>query len=140
MSGGSLNYFYCEIHDHIGDFKDKELDNLVKDLAELFHDREWFLSGDTGEGDWNEARDKFKAKWFTQHGRQERIEKYLAEIRNEVLMSFGLGQYCYECENWTEEEMLSSYGNCPYRPHCLTHRYESMCKRFAPKLGTKEKV
>ena len=80
MSGGSLNYFYCQLQDHVGDFGDKELDELVKDLAELFHDREWYLSADYGEGSWNEARDAFKAKWFTDHGRQERIEKYLSDI------------------------------------------------------------
>ena len=38
MSGGSLNYFYGQLEEHIGDFGDKELDELVKDLAELFHD------------------------------------------------------------------------------------------------------
>lgn len=83
MSGGSLDYFCYTLEDHVGDFGDKELDELVKDLAELFHDREWFLSGDTCEGEWNEARDKFKAKWFTKVGRAERIEKYLYEAVEE---------------------------------------------------------
>lgn len=50
MSGGSLNYFYSQVEDHVGDFGDRELDDLVKDLAQLFHDREWFLSSDTNEG------------------------------------------------------------------------------------------
>ena len=90
MSGGSLNYFYNQLEDHIGDFGDKELDELVKDLAELFHDREWYLSADYGEGDWIEARDEFKEKWFTQHGRQERIEQYLSDLANEVRESFGM--------------------------------------------------
>ena len=65
MSGGSLDYFYSQLQEHIGDFKDKELDELVEDLAKLFHDREWYLSGDYCEGTWNEARDNFKKKWFT---------------------------------------------------------------------------
>ena len=43
MSGGSLDYFYTMLQDHVGDFGDKELDELVADLAELFHDREWYL-------------------------------------------------------------------------------------------------
>ena len=47
MSGGHLNYFCHSLEEHIGDFGDRELDDLVKDLAELFHDREWYLSGDT---------------------------------------------------------------------------------------------
>ena len=75
MSGGSLDYFYCQLQDHIGDFGDKELDELVKDLAELFHDREWYLSADYGIGDWNQARDNFKKKWFTKEGRKARIDK-----------------------------------------------------------------
>lgn len=35
MSGGSLDYFYTMLQDHVGDFGDKELDELVADLAEL---------------------------------------------------------------------------------------------------------
>ena len=59
MSGGSLNYFYTSLQDHVGDFADKELDDLVSDLAELFKDRELYLSGDTGDGTWAEARAGF---------------------------------------------------------------------------------
>ena len=51
MSGGSLDYFYCMLEEHTNDFDDKELNNLVSDLAQLFHDREWYLSGDTSRGD-----------------------------------------------------------------------------------------
>ena len=131
MSGGSLNYFYCQLDDHVGDFKDKELDELVSDLAKLFHDREWYLSADTGVGDWNEARDKFKAKWFTEHGRQERIEKYLSEISDEVRQMFGISdKYCRNCKHWTEEKKYDGrYGNCAFEEHCLNHRSES-CNKF----------
>lgn len=90
MSGGSLNYFYCELSEHEGDFGDKELDELVKDLAKLFHDREWYLSSDTGKGDWIISMNNFKKKWFTDIGRQERITRYLDEIRHDVLQSFGI--------------------------------------------------
>lgn len=64
MSGGSLYYFYCDLEDHAGDFDDPELDDLVTDLAKLFHDREWYLSGDTSIKRWIESRDEFKKKWF----------------------------------------------------------------------------
>ncbi len=90
MSGGSLNYFCYTLEEHIGDFGDKELDDLVKDLANLFHAREWFLSEDTKEESWDEARDTFKKKWFSDIGRTARIEKYLDDIREEVLKSFGV--------------------------------------------------
>lgn len=101
MNGGYLNYFYSELEDHIGDFGDKELDDLVKDLAELFRDRELYLSGDTGEGSWREARDRFKAKWFTEYGRKDRIEEYLMQTASELLDSFGFGVYCRNCIKWT---------------------------------------
>lgn len=130
MSGGSLNYFYGLLEEHVGNFGDKELDELVKDLAELFHDREWYLSDDTGVGDWNEARDEFKTKWFTEHGRQERIEKYLAELGEEVRQSFGISvRYCKNCKNWTMQESYHGrYGRCPYHEHCVMHRSESCDK------------
>ena len=135
MSGGSLDYFYCTLEDHIGDFRDKELDALVKDLAQLFHDREWFLSGDTGEGDWNEARDKFKAKWFTDTGRQERIEQYIHELTEEVRRSFGIGaEYCQDCGHWRpcaedEGDDYYLYGDCAFQKCCLMHRKEH-CEKF----------
>lgn len=90
MSGGSLNYFFCQLNEHIGDFDDKELDNLVSDLADLFKAREWYLSADTGKDDWTEARDAFKNKWFTKHGREQRIEKYLKDFEDEIRDAFGM--------------------------------------------------
>ena len=131
MSGGSLNYFYSMLQDHIGDFGDKELDDLVKDLAELFHDREWYLSADTGEGDWNEARDAFKAKWFTETARRERIEKYLAEIAESVRKSFGISErYCKNCKHWSIEAGYDQkYGRCDLEGCRLNHRSDS-CEKW----------
>lgn len=119
MSGGSLNYFYQELQEHIEDFRDVELNDLVSDLAELFHDREWFLSGDTGEGEWNEARDKFKEKWFTEVGRNVRLAKYLAEFTEEIRRSFGISEkYCVNCKNWTRCQE-KRYGKCAVEKRCL---------------------
>lgn len=131
MSGGSLGYFYNDMESHIGDFGDKELDDMVKDMAELFHAREWFLSSDTCEGSWNEARDAFKEKWFTPHGRQERIEKYLDSFRDEVLQTFGMtNKYCMNCKRWTPEKGDDQrYGNCDITRGCLMHRKET-CDKF----------
>lgn len=129
MSGGSLGYFYGILEDHVGDFGDRELDDLVKDLAELFHDREWYLSADTGIGSWNEARDEFKEKWFTELGRTERIERYLEELSDEVRTSFGISKkYCKNCKHWTKRDD-NIYGDCTFHEHCLMHRSES-CHRF----------
>lgn len=131
MSGGRLGYFFSSLEDHAGDFEDKELDELVKDLATLFHDREWFLSGDTCEGAWEESRMAFKKKWFTIHGRQERIEKYLDDIRETVMKTFGISdKYCINCKHWTpEEDRKSPYGYCKYEKSCLMHQHEC-CDKF----------
>ena len=135
MSGGSLNYFYSDMESHVGDFGDMELDDLVKDLAELFHAREWFLSGDTGSGNWNEARDAFKKKWFGEGSRPERIEKYLDEIREELMEQFGISnKYCKNCKNWTPDDRdnYEEYGKCGFHKTCLTHRSDS-CEKFEGK-------
>lgn len=131
MSGGSLNYFYCDLEAHVGDFEDKELDDLVRDLAKLFHDREWFLSSDTCEGSWNDARDAFKKKWFGENSREERIEKYFDDIKDDIYKQFGLfDKYCRNCKNWTPEERENSpYGICCITKGCLMHRSES-CDKF----------
>ena len=131
MSGGSLDYFYSDLQSHIGDFGDRELDDLVKDLAELFREREWFLSCDNCEGAWNEARDNFKAKWFKDGVRAERIEKYLTETREEVLKSLGVSNtYCKNCSHWRPEEKEDSpYGWCDFTKSCLMYRSES-CDKF----------
>lgn len=132
MSGGSLDYFYNTLQEHVGDFRDKELDHLVKDLATLFHDREWFLSGDTCEGTWNEARDHFKKKWFTEHGRQERIEEYLAEFEDEIKKTFGMSnRYCRNCEHWHKKDGYDGeYGSCDLTKVCMMHRSEN-CEYFS---------
>ncbi len=133
MSGGSLNYFYYQLEDHVGDFDDKELDNLVADLAKLFKDREWYLSADTGKGSWVEARDSFKKKWFTEHGRQERIEQYLSEFADEIRDAFGLKkEYCRTCKHWSQKSTESAYGNCEFVIGCKFHRSES-CEKYEGK-------
>ena len=133
MSGGSLNYFYSYLQDHDKDFGDKELDSLVSDLAELFHDREWYLSGDTGRGDWIEARDAFKEKWFTKHGRQERIEQYLTEAVSEIRDALGLDKRrCMNCKHWTGEER-SSYGECDFAEGYLNHRSDRCEEHYEPR-------
>lgn len=136
MSGGSLNYFYGYLEEHVGDFGDKELDELVADLAKLFHDREWYLSSDTGAGDWNEARDAFKIKWFKEGARQERIEKYLDQFGDEIRKTFGISnRYCKTCKHWSAKtEYDGMYSKCEFHQHCLMHRSES-CDRWEPKGG-----
>ena len=129
MSGGRLDYFYSQVEEHVGDMGDKELNNLVDDLAKLFHAREWYLSGDTGEGEWRKERDAFKKRWFTPHGRQERIEEYLKEFSREIREELGISrEYCSTCSHFTLEPKKGRYGYCDFEPHCMMHTHDSCDK------------
>lgn len=46
MSGGSFDYGYTRIeYDYAGYMQDREMDDLMKDVAEVMHDLEWWQSG-----------------------------------------------------------------------------------------------
>ena len=130
MSGGALNYFYYQLEEHSHDFDDdRELNDLVQDLAELFHAREWCLSGDTGEGEWREAKQKFKRKWFTAYGRRERIEQYFDQIKAEFSDMVGINddKVCQNCKHWTAES--ERYGKCDIHDYDLNHRSDT-CEKW----------
>ena len=93
MSGGSHNYIYAFLEDElVGQMEDKELDELMKDVATLAHDLEWYHSADTSRNDYRESVRKFKDKWFKQ-SREERLKKYIEEslkkTREELLNMIG---------------------------------------------------
>lgn len=65
MSGGSYNYIFTNIeYDLVGRMYDTELNEMMKDLVEVLHDLEWWISGDIGEERYRESVTKFKSKWF----------------------------------------------------------------------------
>lgn len=65
MSGGSYNYGYSTVeYTYVGEMKDTELNEMMKDLVEVLHDLEWWISGDIGEEQYRETVTKFKSKWF----------------------------------------------------------------------------
>lgn len=131
MSGGSMNYFYLGLEEHQNRLGDRELNDLVHDLAKVFHDREWFESGDISEGEYNKTVMDFKDKWFTDGGTNERREKYIQdaieELRNDLCMSLS---YCKDCAKWTRHEQYENYGKCEKEKTCLTHGYERPCPDF----------
>ena len=59
MSGGSMNYICWQIEEEADKMGDPELIALVKDVATLMHDREWYLSGDTSDETWKESKEAF---------------------------------------------------------------------------------
>lgn len=77
MSGGSHNYIYYKIEDELaGRMHDKELDDLMTDVAKLAHDLEWMDSGDISEKGYKNTVKKFKNKWF-KSDRNERLKDYI---------------------------------------------------------------
>ena len=134
MSGGALNYFSCDLENHAKDFDDPELEDLILDLTLLYQEREWYLSGDSGEGLWNKTRDWFKKKWLMGEGREERFDRYFNEMINNFKRSIGISVYCKDCERWTpRDEEETEYGRCELQEHCLIHEYDSTCKVFKPR-------
>lgn len=84
MSGGSHDYICYRIEEELqGQMHDKELDDLMEDIAQLVHDLEWFDSGDIGEKEYRESAAKFKEKWF-KGNRTERLKGYIDEAVDDV--------------------------------------------------------
>lgn len=83
MSGGSMNYLCYRVEEAADAMGDRELTELVKDIAELLHDREWYISGDYGEDTWEESVQKFKRKWFEQP-RKDRLKALIEQTFNEA--------------------------------------------------------
>ena len=136
MSGGSLDYFFSQLREHAGDFGDVELDDLVKDLAELFYNREWFLSSDTNEGVWREARKAFKQKWLYKDARGERFQQYIEEAVEKLRDDFGLNDHkrCETCQHWTQNR--GNYGSCKFESEGLIHKGE-VCKKWEEREDVK---
>lgn len=77
MSGGSHNYICFRIEeDLVGKMHDRELDDLMADVAKLAHAVEWMDSGDTYEETYRKEVSAFKEKWFGRL-RYDRLKDYI---------------------------------------------------------------
>lgn len=78
MSGGSYNYGYSTVeYTYVGEMKDTELNEMMKDLVQVLHDLEWYVDCDISEETYRETVTKFKSKWFKR--RKCDIEKLVNE-------------------------------------------------------------
>lgn len=83
MSGGSYDYVFRRLDDAAGYAKDKEIQELLRDLAKLLHDEEWYESGDYGRDSYVKSLQAFKKKWFGAD-RSERLKGYIDESLNDI--------------------------------------------------------
>lgn len=141
MSGGSMEYLSSRIEEYAEMFEDKEIVELVKDVAQLWHDCEWYHSGDTCKGEYLEAVENFKNKWF-EGSREELLKTFidnkLEEVKEDCYRFIGGINYCYQCKSFEQLED-SKYGDCEYCDGYLTHRHEKACAKFE-KEDTNEPV
>ena len=89
-----MNYIFCAIESELCDqMYDEELNDLIKDVAELAHDLEWWISSDIGKEEYLETVSRFKKKWF-ESDRNERLKGYVdakvEELRNELYTLIGI--------------------------------------------------
>lgn len=111
-----MDYLCYRVEEAANAMGDRELTELVKDVAELLHDREWYVSGDYGEDTWEESVRKFKQKWFDKP-REKRlkalIEQIFDEAKQECLHMIGVQAARAsddEAENRALNDMLASGG------------------------------
>ena len=83
MSGGQMDYVCFKIEECIDYVDDKEIKDLIQDLANLMHDLEWYLSGDYGKSDYEKTLFKFKDKWFGEN-RNKRLKGYITSTLDDM--------------------------------------------------------
>lgn len=93
MSGGSYDYIYCRLKEECdGRMYDAEMDDMIRDLAEVLHDLEWWQSADSSEDEYRATLTRFKAKWFKDN-REERLKGYIDNqisiVRNQLYALIG---------------------------------------------------
>ena len=79
------DYYYKQMHD-------AEMDELVGDLVDVFHDLEWYDSGDIDADVYYQTLRNFKQKWF-KSDRADRLKevvlKKLEETKEDLLRCIG---------------------------------------------------
>lgn len=122
MSGGAMDY--------IG-YKLNEISSMVPDME--LRDLEWYLSGDTCEGDWLKSAKEFRDKWLRSDWKErlkEYVDKSTHELHGELMEIIGLSYHCFKCKEYKQKEPESDYGQCKKAKHYLIHGYSRICNEF----------
>jgi hypothetical protein len=90
MSGGSMNYACYTIEEQARYLEDRELIDIAKDMAKLFHDAEWWHSSDIDEKDYRETVKWFKDKWLRNGNVDERLRGYIDQIFDDAKQECNL--------------------------------------------------
>lgn len=93
MSGGSYSYIYSTLLNECdGAMYDAEMNDMIRDLAEVLHDLEWWQSSDSSEDKYRATLARFKAKWF-KGNRKERLKGYIDDqigiVRSQLYALIG---------------------------------------------------
>lgn len=114
MSGGSYDYIYCRLKEECdGRMYDAEMDDMIRDLAEVLHDLEWWQSADSSEDEYRATLTRFKAKWFKDN-REERLKCYIDEqigiVRKQLYAL--IGEPTEPKSEWQKDnEILKAYSD-----------------------------
>ena len=93
MSGGSYDYIYAKLIEECGGaMYDAEMNDMIKDLADVLHDLEWWQSGDCDEGRYRQTLCNFKVKLLN-GDRKARLKSYIDKqigiVRHELYELIG---------------------------------------------------
>lgn len=96
MSGGSHGYICFSIENELcGRMYDRELNDLMEDIAKLAHDLEWYDSSDISKESYWQTVTQFKQKWLCANNinRTKRLKGYIDsecnKLRSEMYLLIG---------------------------------------------------
>ena len=102
MSDGIMDSVWSYIERASEQARDTEIKDLLKDLAKVLHDEEWYYSGDCGKEKYLETLCQFKEKWF-KNNRTERLIEYVDDrlkyFKEELYALIGVKESNFEKRN-----------------------------------------
>lgn len=76
MSGGYFDYSNYRLDDLADREIDVEIRDLLKDLSNLLHDEDYYMSGDYSKETYYKSLEEFRKKWF-HNSRNIRLKNYI---------------------------------------------------------------